>query len=111
MGTGSADFLSSDEIGHALESRLGRVHARQRLGIEKDHEAQAFGQGLTFFHIENIPVSHVIIEVILRLSGTYWRGRANAARVTLRTNEVFSERSRLNSRVSRSCTSAIFTPT
>lgn len=92
MGTGSADFLSSDEIGHALESRLGRVHARQRLGIEKDHEAQAFGQGLTFFHIENIPVSHVIIEAILRLSGTYWRGRANAARVTLRTNEVYSER-------------------
>ena len=28
-----------------LEKRLGRLHARQRLGIEKDHEAQIFGQG------------------------------------------------------------------
>ena len=36
-----------------LEQRLGPVHAKQRLGIETDHEAQAFGQGLTFFHIEN----------------------------------------------------------
>ena len=92
LGTGSADFLSADEIDHALESRLGRVHARQRLGIEKDHEAQAFGQGLTFFHIENLPISHAIIGMVLRLSGTYWRGRANAARVRLRTNEVFSQR-------------------
>ena len=36
-----------------LEQRLGTVHARQRLGIEADHEAQCFGQGLNFFHIEN----------------------------------------------------------
>ena len=32
-----------------LEKRLGRLHARQRLGIEKDHEAQIFDQGLNFF--------------------------------------------------------------
>jgi hypothetical protein len=32
---------------------LGRVHARQRLGIETDHEARVFGGGLNFFHIEN----------------------------------------------------------
>jgi hypothetical protein len=24
------------------------VHARLRLGLEREHEAQAFGQGLTF---------------------------------------------------------------
>ena len=37
-----------------LEQRLGgRLYAKQRLGIETDHEAQVFGQGLTFFHIEN----------------------------------------------------------
>ena len=34
-----------------LERRLGRLHARLRLGIETDHEAQIFGQGITFFHI------------------------------------------------------------
>jgi predicted nucleic acid-binding protein len=31
-----------------LEQRLGRLHAKQRLGIEKDHEAQIFGQGINF---------------------------------------------------------------
>jgi len=87
----ATDFLSADEVARALESRLGHVHARQRLGIEKDHEAQAFGQGLTFLHIENLPISHAIIAMILRLSGTYWRGCANARRVELRTNQVFSE--------------------
>ena len=39
-----------------LENRLGRVHARLRLGLEREHEAQAFGQGLTFPHLENMPV-------------------------------------------------------
>ena len=28
-----------------LEERLGPLHARQRLAIEVDHEAQVFGQG------------------------------------------------------------------
>ena len=41
------------EILRKLETRLGPLHARQRLGIETDHEAQVFGQGLTFFHLEN----------------------------------------------------------
>jgi uncharacterized protein len=92
VGMNASNFLRADEIDHALESRLGRVHARQRLGIEKDHEAQAFGQGLTFLHVENLPITHAIIRTILCLSGMYGRGRANAARVRLRNNEVFSER-------------------
>lgn len=87
-----AEFLSNDEVMQILGRRLGGLHARQRLGIESAHEAQVFGQGLNFFHFENLPVSHVIIETILRLSGTYWRGRANAAKVELRTNEVISAR-------------------
>jgi predicted MPP superfamily phosphohydrolase len=92
LDVSSTDFLSADEIARALESRLGPVHARQRLGIEKDHEAQAFGQGLTFLHLENLPISHAIIGMILRLSGMYWRGCANARSVRLRTNQVFSAR-------------------
>jgi uncharacterized protein len=87
-----SNFLSADEIDHELESRLGRVYARQRLGMEKAHEAQAFGQGLTFFHVENMPITHAIIRTILYVSGMYWRGRANAGRVRLRNNEVFSKR-------------------
>ena len=33
-----------------LERRLGRLHARLRLGIEMDHEAQIFGQGIILSH-------------------------------------------------------------
>lgn len=36
-----------------LEQRIGRVHLKQRLGIETDYEARVFGQGINFFHIEN----------------------------------------------------------
>ena len=41
--------MGADEIHSMLEQRLGRVHARQRLGIESEHEAQIFGQGSTGF--------------------------------------------------------------
>lgn len=85
------EFLDAGEVNRRLDIRLGRVHARQRLGIERDHEAQAFGQGLTFFHLENLPISHAIIEGVLRLSGMFWLGRANASRVEIRTNEILSE--------------------
>ena len=67
-------LMLEDEILGLLERRLGRLHARQRLGIEKDHEAQVFGQGLTFFHLENLASSHVLIRTILKMTGLYWRG-------------------------------------
>jgi hypothetical protein len=35
--------VDNDMLGK-LEERLGPLHARQRLGIEADHEAQVFGQ-------------------------------------------------------------------
>jgi predicted MPP superfamily phosphohydrolase len=60
--------------------------------MERDHEAQIFGQGLTFFHIENIPGSAGAIEALLRLSGAYGRGRANAAKVEIRENKIASAR-------------------
>jgi predicted MPP superfamily phosphohydrolase len=73
-----------------LEDRLGRQYARQRLGIEKDHEAQVFGQGLNFFHIENLSGSHALISLALKASCIYERGRRNAARVELRHHKVSS---------------------
>jgi len=71
-----------------LEKRLGPLHARQRLGIETDHEAQVFGQGLLFFNLENASLAPAIIEGVLRLSGLYWRARNNAGRVTVSRNEL-----------------------
>jgi uncharacterized protein len=72
-----------------LEQRLGRVHAKQRLGIETDHEAQAFGQGLTFFHIENWYSIHSVIRNTLKLAGLYGRGRKNAERIVVTHNDVW----------------------
>ena len=82
------ELLSSEDVLLRLENRLGRVHARLRLGLEREHEAQAFGQGLTFLHLENMPVMQALIEIILRGTGTYWRGRSNATRVVLNRNVV-----------------------
>jgi predicted MPP superfamily phosphohydrolase len=76
--TGDKDLISK------LEKRLGRRYARQRLGIERDHEAQIFGQGLNTFHIQNLPLSHTLIRGVLRATGLYWRGAKNAANVELR---------------------------
>jgi len=47
------DIKMPDQLLSTAEQRLGKLHARQRLGIKADHEAQIFGQGLNFFHIEN----------------------------------------------------------
>src|ERR1035437_4872674 len=71
-----------------LEQRLGRLHARPRLGIETDHEAQIFGQGITFFHIENWYSIHSVIRATLWLMGLYWRGRKNAEKIQVRHNQI-----------------------
>ena len=81
---------TDDDILKTLEKRLGRLHAKQRLGIEKDHEAQIFGQGRTFFHPENLPLSHALIGGTLKLTGLYWRGAKNAAKVEVRRHRIGS---------------------
>ncbi len=78
----------SNELLRKLEERLGPLHARQRLGIEKDHEAQVFGQGLIFFHLENWYSAPAIIRTILKLSGLYWRARRNAESIVVRRKLV-----------------------
>jgi uncharacterized protein len=85
-------LLTENQIETRLDERLGPLHARQRLGIERDHEAQVFGQGLNFFHIENFPLSHQLIAAALKISGLYWLGERNASHVRLKTNDVISDR-------------------
>ncbi|MGH6875743.1 MAG: metallophosphoesterase [Rhizomicrobium sp.] len=82
------DPIENDEMLPVLERRLGRFYARQRLGIEQDHEARVFGYGLNFFHPENWYAAHYWIALALKLTGLYWRGRRNAVRVQLRHNRV-----------------------
>jgi hypothetical protein len=82
--------MANDANLSMLEKRLGRRYARQRLGIEQDHEAQVFGHGINFFHIENLTPSHALMRVVLMASGLYWRGVANAAKVEVRHNRIAS---------------------
>jgi uncharacterized protein len=86
--SGVVESSMDGDILARLEQRLGRLHARQRLGIEKDHEAQIFGQGLTFLHLENWYSVQSIIRGVLKLTGLYWRARRNAEQVVLRHNDI-----------------------
>ncbi len=77
-----------EDILRKLEIRLGPLHARQRLGIERDHEAQVFGQGLTFFHLENSSWAEWIIRNVLKATGLYWRAKRNAERILVKRNDM-----------------------
>ena len=80
--------MATQDILTVLEQRLGPRHARQRLQIENDHEAQVFGQGINFFHFENLPLSHIAIRAVLMATGLYRRGIRNAEKVVVRDNRI-----------------------
>lgn len=73
---------------HNLEARIGRLHLKQRLGIERDNETRVFGQGLNFFHIENWYSLHSIIKNGLKFTAMYGRGRRNALDIRIEHHEV-----------------------
>src|ERR1700716_1763381 len=78
----------NEAVLNKLDRRLGRLHARLRLGIETDHEAQIFGQGINFFHIENWYSIHSLIRMALKLMGLHWRGDRNAELNQIRQNHI-----------------------
>jgi hypothetical protein len=71
-----------------LVQRLGRVHLRQRLGLESEHEARVFRRGTHFFHLENWFLAHAVIRTSLGLVGLHGRGRRNALNIRIVHNEV-----------------------
>jgi uncharacterized protein len=80
----------SEDASKFLERRLGRLHTKLRLGIEAEHQAQVFGQGINYFHIENFRASDFVIPLFLRLTGLYGRGRRNATQIEIRRNYIRS---------------------
>jgi uncharacterized protein len=82
--------LTSEEITalSSFEPRLGRLHVRQRLGLENDYEAHVFRKGTHFFHLENWYSVHSLIRNSLRLVGMHGRGRRNALAIQVRENEI-----------------------
>ena len=77
-----------EDVLQKLERRLGRLHARQRIGIEDDHEARVFGRGRNFFHPEHWYYRPTIIRNALKLTGLYWRARKNAERIEIRHIDI-----------------------
>jgi uncharacterized protein len=89
-GNGANLLKDANDDLRALERRLGRVHSRQRLGIEREHESQVFGYGINFFHPENWRTARALIATTLKLSGLYRRGQRNARNVRLLDNRIVS---------------------
>jgi len=74
-----------------LQERVGKIHLKQRLGLEQDYEQRIFGQGRNFFHIENWYSVHSVIRNSLRLFLLHGRGRRNARRIEVRHNRISLE--------------------
>ena len=85
-------FLPAEAVARALEQRLDPVHARLRLGMEREHEAHAARRGLKHGYIRGQSIFRLIVEAALSLSGTRRRGQANAAAIAVRAHDVTSAR-------------------
>lgn len=74
---------------HARDRLEPRYVARRR-GVERDHEAQVFGQSRTGFNLENARLLQQAIAWTIRLSLLEGRGRRNAAAVRLTHHRLAS---------------------
>jgi predicted MPP superfamily phosphohydrolase len=61
----------------ALAARMGEAHLAARMRMQVTHAADAFGGGVTFFHIENMPALHAIIRWAFKCTGLYQMGYRN----------------------------------
>ena len=77
-----------DKILPILEKRMGRLHARQRLGIEIETKPRVFGYGINFFHTENWYSFHSFIRNTLRVVGLYRRGMQNTLKIRTVENSI-----------------------
>ena len=76
-----------DLLEYRLSLRLGPVHARQRLGIEREAEARVFGPDRHSFHLENITSAPRFISACLKLAGLFRRGQHNSRRLDTAHNQ------------------------
>lgn len=70
-----------------LEQRLGRIHAQQRLGMERDYE-ERFTRRVNFFNPDKWYSVHSFFTYLAKLTGLYRLGTKNAERVEVRHNTI-----------------------
>ena len=68
--------IDSDTYEYLIR-RMGKTHLRRRIGVETEHAADRFGQGRTYFHIENLNAASTVIGFLLKVTGLAERGRRN----------------------------------
>ena len=71
-----------------ISSRLGQAHMARRLAREQEHEHEVAHTRLHFLHRYKWFAHPHVIKAALILSGLYWRGRRNAAKVIVRRNVI-----------------------
>jgi predicted MPP superfamily phosphohydrolase len=77
-----------EETLRVLQARVGKIHLRQRLGMEGIYEHKVFGHGRTFFHIENWYSLRSLLRNCLRLVMLHGRSQRNARRIIVRENHI-----------------------
>jgi predicted MPP superfamily phosphohydrolase len=83
-----ADMSADDLLLAQLRRRLQPLHLRQRLGVESEGEQPVFGQGRTFFHLENWVSFREVLRWTLKATLLYDIGRRNALRIGVTRNEI-----------------------
>lgn len=68
------DDMVADFDVEAMAERMGASYLAARLRMEAAHAADAFGHGVTFFHIENMPWLHRLIRLCCKATGIYQIG-------------------------------------
>lgn len=76
-----------EELLERLERRLGRVHARQRLGMEREYEDQFDGR-VNFLNPDKWYSVHSLVTCALKMTGLYRLGTKNAGHVAVRHNPI-----------------------
>lgn len=71
-----------------LRRRMEPLHLRQRLGVESEGEQPVFGQGRSFFHLENWISFREALRWTLKATFLYGIGRRNALRIGITRNEI-----------------------
>ena len=71
-----------------LEQRFGRLHSRQRLGIEDDHEARARSGARHPLRPRRWYLSPVLVRRTLKITGLYWWAHKNSERIEIRRNTI-----------------------
>jgi predicted MPP superfamily phosphohydrolase len=82
------DLPDSDAALATLIPRIGRLHLRQRLGMERDHEARRLRRAHEVHGQEMSETIKHAIRIGLHVMGLRARGRRNARRIAIRHHVV-----------------------